>query len=223
MISRSFRIGSLSAAIPPPWWRRHQRRTTQRRQRSRAPGRGRSPDDAFSDRLAPESVIGFDRNQRSAWTGIRDRHGPVHARRYAVLLLRRIAYTLLALFRAVTLRSDDHRAMRWLVLLRWEAMPSSPSRPSTSRTCAHARSPPAHAEIAGLLPAAGATSQGPEASGRRARCRPPRFPLAATSSRPSRPASRAEGLTPGSAWPIMPVRDGGPRACRMTVGCSMTC
>jgi hypothetical protein len=37
----------------------------------------------------------------------------------AVLLLRRIAYTLLALFRAVTLRSDDHRAMRWLVLLRW--------------------------------------------------------------------------------------------------------
>ncbi|ABS25534.1 ISAs1-like element ISAnsp9 family transposase [Anaeromyxobacter sp. Fw109-5] len=37
----------------------------------------------------------------------------------AVLLLRRIAYTLLALFRAVTLRSDDHRAMRWLALLRW--------------------------------------------------------------------------------------------------------
>lgn len=37
----------------------------------------------------------------------------------AVLLLRRIAYTLLALFRAVTLRSDDNRAMRWLMLLRW--------------------------------------------------------------------------------------------------------
>ncbi len=37
----------------------------------------------------------------------------------AVLLLRRIAYTLLALFRAVTLRSDDNRATRWLVLLRW--------------------------------------------------------------------------------------------------------
>ena len=37
----------------------------------------------------------------------------------AVLLLRRIAYTLPALFRAVTLRSDDNRAMRWLVLLRW--------------------------------------------------------------------------------------------------------
>ncbi len=36
----------------------------------------------------------------------------------AVLLLRRIAYTLLALFRAVTLRSDDNRATRWLVLLR---------------------------------------------------------------------------------------------------------
>jgi hypothetical protein len=37
----------------------------------------------------------------------------------AVLLLRRIAYTLLALFRAVTLRSDENRATRWLVLLRW--------------------------------------------------------------------------------------------------------
>jgi hypothetical protein len=37
----------------------------------------------------------------------------------AVLLLRRIAYTLLALFRAVTLRSDENRAMRWLVMLRW--------------------------------------------------------------------------------------------------------
>ncbi len=36
-----------------------------------------------------------------------------------VLLLRRIAYTLLALFRAVTLRSDDNRATRWRVLLRW--------------------------------------------------------------------------------------------------------
>ncbi len=37
----------------------------------------------------------------------------------AVLLLRRIAYTLLALFRAVTLRSDENRATRWLVMLRW--------------------------------------------------------------------------------------------------------
>jgi hypothetical protein len=35
----------------------------------------------------------------------------------AVLLLRRIAYTLLALYRAVTLRSDEHRAMRWKTLL----------------------------------------------------------------------------------------------------------
>jgi hypothetical protein len=63
MISRSFRIGSLSAAIPPPLWRRHERRTTQRRQRSRATVFGRSPGYAFSDRLAPESVIGFDRNR----------------------------------------------------------------------------------------------------------------------------------------------------------------
>jgi hypothetical protein len=35
----------------------------------------------------------------------------------AVLLLRRIAYTLLALYRAVTLRSDESRAMRWRTLL----------------------------------------------------------------------------------------------------------
>jgi len=37
----------------------------------------------------------------------------------AVLLLRRIAYTLLALFRSVTLRSDDNRATRWKDLLTW--------------------------------------------------------------------------------------------------------
>jgi hypothetical protein len=37
----------------------------------------------------------------------------------AVLLLRRIAYTLLALFRSVTLRSDDARATRWRALLAW--------------------------------------------------------------------------------------------------------
>jgi len=35
----------------------------------------------------------------------------------AVLILRRIAYTLLALYRAVTLRSDENRAMRWRGLL----------------------------------------------------------------------------------------------------------
>ncbi len=37
----------------------------------------------------------------------------------AVLLLRRIAYTLLALFRAVTLRSEEKRTTRWRVLLAW--------------------------------------------------------------------------------------------------------
>jgi len=37
----------------------------------------------------------------------------------AVLLLRRIAYTLLALFKAVTLRSDENRATRWKDLLAW--------------------------------------------------------------------------------------------------------
>jgi hypothetical protein len=37
----------------------------------------------------------------------------------AVLLLRRIAYTMLALFRSATLRSDASRAMRWKALLAW--------------------------------------------------------------------------------------------------------
>ena len=35
----------------------------------------------------------------------------------AVLVLRRIAYTLLALYRAVTLRSDQSRVLRWKSLL----------------------------------------------------------------------------------------------------------
>ncbi len=37
----------------------------------------------------------------------------------AVLVLRRIAYTLLALFRSITLRSDQSRATRWKALLAW--------------------------------------------------------------------------------------------------------
>jgi hypothetical protein len=37
----------------------------------------------------------------------------------AVLVLRRIAYTLLALFRSVSLRSQEKREMRWADLLRW--------------------------------------------------------------------------------------------------------
>jgi hypothetical protein len=37
----------------------------------------------------------------------------------AVLLLRRIAYTLLALFRSTTLRSSESRAIRWKALLAW--------------------------------------------------------------------------------------------------------
>ncbi len=36
-----------------------------------------------------------------------------------VLVLRRIAYTLLALFRSVTLRTDEGRATRWKDLLAW--------------------------------------------------------------------------------------------------------
>jgi hypothetical protein len=39
----------------------------------------------------------------------------------AALVLRRIAYTLLALFRGVTLRSDDNRRLPWRDLLRWVA------------------------------------------------------------------------------------------------------
>lgn len=37
----------------------------------------------------------------------------------AVLLLRRIAYTMLALFRSVTLRSEESHGMRWKDLLAW--------------------------------------------------------------------------------------------------------
>lgn len=37
----------------------------------------------------------------------------------AVLVLRRIAYTLLALFRSVSLRSEQRGAMRWADLMRW--------------------------------------------------------------------------------------------------------
>jgi hypothetical protein len=37
----------------------------------------------------------------------------------AILVLRRVVYTLLALYRSVTLRSDENRATRWLDLLAW--------------------------------------------------------------------------------------------------------
>lgn len=37
----------------------------------------------------------------------------------AVLLLRRIAYTLLALFRSVTQRSDEARSLAWKTLFLW--------------------------------------------------------------------------------------------------------
>jgi len=36
-----------------------------------------------------------------------------------VAVLRRIAYTLLALYRSVSLRSDLHRSLPWKDLLRW--------------------------------------------------------------------------------------------------------
>ncbi len=36
-----------------------------------------------------------------------------------VLLLRRLAYNLLSLFRSVTQRSDERRAMPWAELMRW--------------------------------------------------------------------------------------------------------
>ena len=49
----------------------------------------------------------------------------------AVLLLRRIAYTMLALFRSVSLRSDENRAIRWKLLLAWYATRWSPPSPST--------------------------------------------------------------------------------------------
>ena len=59
----------------------------------------------------------------------------------AVLVIRRIAYTLLALFRAVTQRSEENRAMRWKALLdRIRDMLVLPTKHSL--VCALARSTP---------------------------------------------------------------------------------
>jgi hypothetical protein len=83
----------------------------------------------------------------------------------AVLLLRRIAYTLLALFRAVTLRSDDNRAMRWRVLLRWVARRPRRRHRGAARGPALARGRRRHT-LEGRAPTpAAATSKGPEVSG----------------------------------------------------------
>ena len=63
----------------------------------------------------------------------------------AVLLLRRIAYTLLALFRAVSLRSDENRAARWKALLAWvrdalvAAAPEHTTNLRVREVCAAAR------------------------------------------------------------------------------------
>ena len=37
----------------------------------------------------------------------------------AVLILRRVAYTLLTLYRSISLRSADNRAMPWKRLMQW--------------------------------------------------------------------------------------------------------
>ena len=69
----------------------------------------------------------------------------------AVLLLRRIAFTMLALFRAVTLRSEKSRAMPWKKLLGWVQLALVAAGPgSRLRAYARGRPPPPHAEIAGL-------------------------------------------------------------------------
>ncbi len=63
----------------------------------------------------------------------------------AVLVLRRIAYTLLALFRSVTQRSDDNRAIRWRALLAWvrdalvAALPEHTMNLRVREVCAAAR------------------------------------------------------------------------------------
>ena len=74
----------------------------------------------------------------------------------AVLLLRRMAYTLLALFRSVTLRSEESRGMRWKDLLAWvrDALIAAAAEPPRQRrgrrrltlTC---RAPTGGADIAG--------------------------------------------------------------------------
>ena len=63
----------------------------------------------------------------------------------AVLMLRRIAYTLLSLFREVTLRSDANRATRWKDLLTWvrdalvAAQPEHVTNLRVREVCAAAR------------------------------------------------------------------------------------
>jgi len=73
----------------------------------------------------------------------------------AVLLLRRIAYTLLALFRAAS-RTEEGRAIRWRALLAWvrDALVAA-TEDQLAGLREIAAAPPPHAEIAGLLPAAG--------------------------------------------------------------------
>ena len=62
-----------------------------------------------------------------------------------MLLLRRIAYTLLSLFRDVTLRSDANRAIRWKDLLAWvrdalvAAQPEHMTNLRVREVCAAAR------------------------------------------------------------------------------------
>jgi hypothetical protein len=50
---------------------------------------------------------------------VADRHGDAPRGAVVVMLLRRIAYNLLALFRSVTQRSDERRQTPWKDLIRW--------------------------------------------------------------------------------------------------------
>ena len=105
----------------------------------------------------------------------------------AVLLLRRIAYTLLALYRAVTLRSDEDRATRWKALLqsvRDVLIAATEEQLAGVRLRDVAAT---HLSTPGSYPRR-ATSQGPGATGWRERRRPPQRPLAPTSSRLPPPA-----------------------------------
>jgi hypothetical protein len=70
----------------------------------------------------------------------------------AVLLLRRIAYTMLALFRSVTLRSDASSAMRWKALLAWvrdALVAATYARVHHEPTLPPARSAPPHSDLPG--------------------------------------------------------------------------
>src|SRR5271167_2825474 len=93
-----------------------------------------------------------------------DEHGML-----AVLVLRRIAYTLLALFKAVTQRSEEKRPCAGRRCSAGCATRSSPPPPKRWPVSGLARSTPPHSKLAGLLPAAPTSQEQRDRDGLRRR------------------------------------------------------